>query len=93
MMQFLSQTQKRQRYLLLLLVVILLIITFIWGRELVRKLKVPSLIEVKVPELKQVEIDFGVLENPKLKILKDFEKIKPFEEKIGRENPFQPPSP
>lgn len=39
------------------------------------------------PEMK---IDFSVLESPVLEGLKPFEKIPPFEEEVGRENPFLP---
>ena len=38
----------------------------------------------------KIEIDFQVLESQALKELKPFEKIEPFEDQIGRENPFLP---
>lgn len=38
----------------------------------------------------KIEIDFRVLESQALKELEPFEKIEPFEDQIGRENPFLP---
>jgi hypothetical protein len=42
------------------------------------------------PEPKKIEINLEVLKSPILKELQSFEEIKPFEGKIGRENPFLP---
>lgn len=36
----------------------------------------------------EVEINFQVLENPDIKTLIPFQETEPFEENIGRENPF-----
>lgn len=82
------QKKEIQRYLILVFIVILLIITTIIWQGFFKKEKPPS------PEIfkpaKKIEINFEVLKNPILEELQLFEVVAPFEEEIGRENPFIP---
>lgn len=79
--------EKRQQILLLILAIILFIgaIWFFYPRV---KPILPAVPEPKKPE--KLVINFGLLEDPKIKELQPFEEIKPFEGEIGRENPFLP---
>jgi len=43
--------------------------------------------------LEEIEINFDTFKNPFFESALPFEKIKPFEGQIGRENPFAPYSP
>lgn len=82
------QQRKRQQYLILItLVIILLILIVVWQGFLAKPKPAPSPTVSKLP---QIKINFEVLESPILKKLQPFEKIPPFEEEIGRENPFLP---
>jgi len=79
--------EKRQQYLLLLLFILLFVgaIWFLYPRF------IPTLPVISEPKKEEVpKIDFSFLESPALKELLPFEEISPFEEKVGRENPFLP---
>ena len=67
-------------------IVILITILVLWGGFLGKE---EPIIDIERP-IKKIEIDFKVLESPVFKELQPFEKIPPFEEEIGRENPFTP---
>jgi len=56
---------------------------------LVQKVFFKEEVKKEIPPPK-IEIDFRVLESQALKELEPFEKIEPFEDQIGRENPFLP---
>ena len=79
--------EKRQQYLAFLLLIAILIgaIWFLWP-------KISPSLSSPLPPLKpkKVEINFEVLKKEAIKDLRLFEKITPFEEEIGRENPFSP---
>ena len=82
------QRRNRQKYLILVLVVvIILIFVVVWRGFLLKPELVLAPIILEPPK---IEINFGVLENPILRELQPLEEIKPFEEEIGRENPFVP---
>lgn len=77
--------RKRQQYLLLILFIILFI-GAIWFLYPKFKPTLPSTPQPSKPE--KPEINFELLKNPILKELQPFEEIPPFEEELGRENPF-----
>jgi flagellar basal body-associated protein FliL len=79
---------KRQRqYLILLLVVIVLVVSFlVWNYFLAK----PASPVSKPTPPAEIKINFEILKNPILEELQPFEEIPPFEEGIGRENPFTP---
>ncbi|MFC1663728.1 hypothetical protein ACFL0A_01235 [Patescibacteria group bacterium] len=81
------QKRKTQRYLILLFVGILLITTIViwWGFLKEEEISSPETI---FKPFKKVEINFEVLNKPTLEGLQLPEGIAPFEEDIGRENPF-----
>lgn len=91
------EKEKRQRYLILVLIILaLLILALIWY-ELIKKKPIEKAVEVD--RFPKIEINWKLLEDPRLEKLQPFEGIKPFEEviagekiieKIGRENPFSP---
>jgi len=87
---FLEQ-KKRQKYLIpIILVIIIATVIILWFGYFKKE---PSPFSPKVPTgpvLREIEIDFSVLENPFLTKLQPFIEISPFEGKKGRINPFEP---
>jgi len=93
---FLERRKLQRRYLIIFGLIILVTVLIFWRGFLVKEKPVfPG----EIPEMKRVNIDFKILENPILKELKPFEEIAPFKgvtveeeiiEKVGRENPFMP---
>jgi len=84
------QQRKKQKYLTLIVIALFIIISVILWFGYFRK---PELSLEAIPSLgvvKEIKIDFNVLENPFLQELQVFEKIPPFEGEIGRDNPFLP---
>jgi len=79
--------EKRQQYLAFLLLIVILIgaIWFLWPK-ISPSLPAPP----PPPKPKKVEINFEALKKETTKDLRLFEEITPFEEEIGRENPFLP---
>jgi len=84
---FLQQRKKQKRLIFVLLAVIILIFIVVWRGFLVKTK--PVLVPI-ISEPPKIEINFEVLKSPILKELQPFEEINPFEEEIGRENPFIP---
>lgn len=78
---------KRQKYLTLLLIVVILGIVFLIWNYFLAKPQPPSFKPLPPPEIK---INFEILKSPILDELQLFKEISPFEEEIGRENPFIP---
>jgi len=81
------QIKKRQIYLILLLVVVIFGIIFLVWNYFLAKPQLSVYVPVPPPEIK---INFEILKNPILEQFELFEIISPFEETIGRENPFTP---
>lgn len=83
--------EKRQKYLILVFLGLVLITMVIVWRNYLSK---PEISEITTTPITlkptQIEIDFSLLENPIFQELQPFEEIKPFQEKLGRENPFLP---
>jgi len=78
--------EKRQKYFLVTFLIIVLITFLILWQGFFKKGKIVPVVEVLAP--REIKINFEVLEKPALKELKLLEKISPFEETIGMENPF-----
>jgi len=85
------EERKKQKKLLLVFGFVVAITVVVLVQGLVKRIP-PSPITGReiIPTFKKIEIDFTILENNNLKDLEPFEEIKPFEGKIGRENPFLP---
>ena len=83
------QQRKKQKYLTLIVIALFIIISVILWFGYFRKPESVSE-EALVSSVKEIKIDFNVLENPFLQELQIFEKILPFEGEIGRDNPFLP---
>jgi len=80
------QQRKKQRYLIgAFIVMVLAILVIIWQGFLLKPK--PPIEILKPPEIK---INFEVLKSPILENFQPLEKISPFEEEAGRENPFLP---
>ena len=81
------QEKKKQRYLLFLLGIAILgmVFAFWYSRYFKRE---PSSSHVLPQKPAEIKIDFDMLKSPILTELQPFEKIAPFEEGAGRENPF-----
>ncbi len=81
------QQRKKQKYLTLIVIVSFIIIAVILWFGYFRK---PEFVREEAPisSIKEIKIDFDVLENPFLQESQLFEDIPAFEGEIGRENPF-----
>jgi len=87
---FLEQ-RKRQKYLIPIILVVIIATAIILWFGYFRKEQSPFSPKTPIsPTLREIEIDFSVLENPFLTKLQPFIKISPFEGKKGRINPFEP---
>lgn len=86
------EERKRQKKLIWILTVVVLITIIVLWQGFFKKPKEIEVVSPKrvIPEFREVKINFQILETPLLKELQPFEKIKPFEGEIGRENPFLP---
>lgn len=83
------EKRKRLRYLFPILAIIVLITAIVIWRGFFVKEK-PVLPPIEKAPAKKIEINFETLKNPLLQELQTFEEIPPFEEEVGRENPFIP---
>lgn len=95
---FLEERKVQRRYILIFLLVILITGWVVWRGLFVKEQQQVFPAGV-LKQVKKVEIDFKILENPILQGLQPFEEIKTYEEeisggevtgKVGRENPFAP---
>lgn len=81
--------KKKQKYLLIIVVLIMLTISGVlyfgfFGED-------ESIVEITpITSIKEININFNILENPLFEKIKPFEKIPEFEGEVGRENPFLP---
>ncbi len=82
------QQRKRQKYLLPIVLVVIVIAFIVLWFVYFRKEKPAYVPEVSGPVLKEIKINFDILENPLLKKLQPFIKIPSFEGETGRDNPF-----
>jgi Na+/melibiose symporter-like transporter len=83
----LPKSKRRQQYLILLLIVIIFGISFlVWNYFLAKP--APLVFQPTPPP--EIKINFEILKSPILEQLVPYEKISPFQEEIGRENPFTP---
>jgi hypothetical protein len=87
------EKERKLRYLFLVLVIVVLITTFVLWQGFFVKEKLPFLPPLPPPSevpFKKIVINLEILKHPILEELQFFEKIPPFEGKVGRENPFVP---
>ena len=83
---FLEERKKQRRLVLILTLVIFTILLVVWYGFFMKKETVSPPLPVLIPQ--KIEIDWQTLKNPQLQEMQPFEEIFPFEEEIGRENPF-----
>ena len=84
------QAKKRQKNLLLILVLVIIAILVIVWQGFLKVGKAPVLPYVTQLTPREINIDLTTLENPQITELQAFEEILPFEDEIGRTNPFIP---
>jgi len=84
-----QEQKEKQKYLALIFLAAILVIFLIVYFSFLKKEK-PLEIQEVIYQPPKIEINFELLKAPFLKELLPFEEIKPFEDKIGRENPFSP---
>ena len=84
------QAKKRQRYLVLTLALAIFVILIIVWQSFLKGKEAPvnPLVPLLAPQ--KVLIDWQTLKDPKIAALQTFEQILPFEDEVGRENPFIP---
>lgn len=85
---FIQEKKKQKRLTLALALIVFAILFIVWWGLLREKTPSPT-ISIRTSS-SGIEIDWEVLKDPKIEELQPFEKITPFEEEIGRENPFIP---
>jgi len=83
------QQRKKQKYLTLIVMIVFVITAVILWFGYFRKSE-SALEEVLVSSVKEIKIDFDVLESPFLQESQVFQKTPSFEGEIGRDNPFLP---
>lgn len=84
-----QKERKRQKILFLILGFLAVIFILVLMQGFLKKLISGNISKMTAtPVLRKPEIDFTILESKTLKDLEPFEGIKPFEGKIGREDPF-----
>ncbi len=82
------QQRKKQKLLLIAVIVVLLITAVILYFGFFKKVKVTVIGAVPENLIKEIDVDFSVLEDPFFDILVTFEPIPEYDGEIGRENPF-----
>ncbi|MBU4299037.1 hypothetical protein KJ636_03280 [Patescibacteria group bacterium] len=82
-----QEKERKQRYWIFVFIIIIFAVFFVFRSDISQKKTSLPLTTYKPPK---IEINFEVLKNPFLKELLPYEEIKPFQEKVGRENPFLP---
>ncbi len=84
--------RRKQKYLMAIFgLVIVLIILLLWWGFLREEVQIPiSKGTAAYPAFKKPEINWQLLEDPKLQNLSLFEEAPSYEDEIGRENPFVP---
>ena len=82
------QQRKRQKYLLPIALVVIVITFIILWFGYFKKEEPVSAPEVSGSALREIKINFDILENPLLKKLQPFMKVPSFEGEAGRSNPF-----
>ncbi len=90
------QEKKKKGYLALVALVVIVFLTFMVLHYGFPKKEEKSSSFIQLPQssyLEKIEINFDIFKNPFFENALPFEKIKPFEGQIGRENPFAPYSP
>jgi len=86
-----QEKAKTQRYLVFVFVIVILaivLVNFVFLRG--KKISPTQPLVYQPPEIR---INFEVFNAPFVKELLPFEEIKPFEGKVGREDPFSPYQP
>jgi len=84
------QQRKKQKYLTLIVMAALIVTAIILYFGYFKKSE-PILEEIpSISVLKEIEIDFVVLDSQFLQESQIFENVPPFEGETGRENPFLP---
>ncbi len=81
--------RKIQKILIPVFIIALLVITFIVWQGFFKEKKETLPGGFTLPR-REIKIDFDFLKSPFLEKLQPFSEIEPFEEEIGRENPFIP---
>ncbi len=82
------QTKKKQRFLFFFLGIAIFGMVFtLWYKFLNKK---PSSVHVLPQKPAEIKINFDILKSPILTELQPFERIVPFENEAGRQNPFIP---
>lgn len=82
-----TEKKKRQKYLIFILGIVVVLVAFVvWYNFFAGPATLPP--EITPVKPREIKINFEVLENPILEALQPFEEIPPFEEEVGRENPF-----
>jgi uncharacterized integral membrane protein len=82
-------TKRNQQYLILIAALaVILILVLIWQNLLKKPPTSPEVAPVLFPTT--IKINWAVLQGDELTGLQPFAGIPPFEDTVGRENPFEP---
>jgi len=83
------EKRRKLRYLFPILIIVILITAVVLWQGFFVEEKLPLLLPIEIP-VKKIVINFEILKHPFLEELQSLEAIPPFEEEVGRENPFLP---
>lgn len=83
------EKRKRQRYLIPALAALIFVLAIVIWQGFFVERELPALPPPETAAPK-IEINFEILQHPLLEKLQPFPEIEPFEEELGRENPFTP---
>lgn len=85
------EKRKFQSYLSFIFFILILVTgLLLWRGYFSKNETLPPSEITTASSFPKIEINFDTFKNPFLEKLQPFEKIPPFEEKIGRDNPFIP---
>ncbi|HDL74945.1 MAG TPA: hypothetical protein ENH06_00990 [bacterium] len=86
---FLKKKKKQKNLVqIFLLIVFMLLLFFLYNLQ--HKKQDISVVTEPVLEIPEIEINWVAVQDKRLEEFNLFEEIKPFEEEIGREDPFLP---
>jgi len=86
-----KEEKKKQKLLILVIIIVIIITVFILWFGILKDKKSSSVIEIRPANLiREISIDFNVLNNDIFEKIKPFEVISKFDGEKGRTNPFLP---
>ena len=83
-------SRKKEKKVILIILALLIVGGVMGGFILTRKQASQLILRLETPKPNPPEINWGILEDPRLEKLQNLIQIPPLDEEPGRENPFLP---